>query len=120
MTTIRTEQYKYVNYVLLFSFAMILVYPLFVHITGVDIKSCNLNCPSCGITTDIYNLLTFQTHGQVLNQKSYTFFGLVLSLIVSRLLFSQLLFYDFRKTLFADIIITSTIFILIFFLINKF
>lgn len=113
------NQYRLLNYGLLLAFIGVLFYPLVAQCIGLDAKTCNGHCPSCGMTRDIYNMLTFHSHGQFINPKSFAFFTLILSLIVSRIVISQLIFYNLRKTVIGDIIFSTTIFLTIFFLINK-
>ncbi len=114
-----TKQYRLLNYGLLVTFVSILMYPIIALTFRLNTKTCNGYCPSCGITRDIYNMLTFQTHIKPLNPKSFIFFALILSLIVSRIVIVKLIFYNLRFTAIADIIFTTIIFIAIFLLINK-
>lgn len=117
--TENTKQYRLLNYGLLSMFISILMYPIIALTFRLNIKTCNGYCPSCGMTRDIYNMLTFQTHVKLLNPKSHIFFALILSLIVSRIVIAQLIFYNLRFTAIADILFTTIIFISLFLLINK-
>lgn len=119
MMTENINQYRLLNYGLLVLFICILIYPIISTTIGLDTKTCSGHCPSCGMTRDIYNMLTFQTHEKILNPKSFIFFTLILSLIVSRIVIAQRIFYNLRLTAIADIIFTTIIFISLFLLINK-
>ena len=113
------NQYRLLNYGLLLAFIGVLLYPLVAQTVGLDVRTCNGHCSSCGMTRDIYNIMTFHTHGQLINPKSFAFFTLILSLIVSRIVIAQLIFYNLRNTAIGDIIFSTSIFTTIFFLINK-
>ncbi len=81
------EEYKYLNWTILFVIMGIFVFPLIVTRYDINIKNCtgNIHCVSCGITRDIYQIITLKQKHSLINNHSFCILLILLSNLVFRL-----------------------------------
>lgn len=82
--------YRNLNIGLSIAILSIFIYPITVKLFHINIKQCvnNLNCSTCGITSDFYNIITFKYLNidyKIINNKSQSIFILFLTNLISRL-----------------------------------
>ena len=81
------EEYKYLNWTILFVIMGIFVFPLIVTKYDINIKNCkgNIHCVSCGITRDFYQIITLKQKHSLNNSHSFYILLILLSNLVFRL-----------------------------------
>jgi len=81
------EEYKYLNWTILFVIMGIFVFPLIVTRYDINIKNCtgNIHCVSCGITRDIYQIITLKQKHSLINNHSFCILLILLSNLIFRL-----------------------------------
>ena len=81
------EEYKYLNWSILFVIMGIFVFPLIVTKYDINIKNCkgNIHCVSCGITRDFYQIITLKQKHSLINNHSFCILLILLSNLVFRL-----------------------------------
>jgi hypothetical protein len=81
------EEYKYLNWSILFVIMGIFVFPLIVTKYDINIKNCkgNIHCVSCGITRDFYQIITLKQKHSLINSHSFYIIFILLSNLIFRL-----------------------------------
>ena len=117
---INSYEYAYLNFALLLVFICALLYPVVAIDFGLNVKTCGNAelCPSCGVTRDIFDIFTSQHYLQLHNAHSP---AILMLLIFQILLRVRITFAgESKKMSFVgmDLFLTSTNFIILFYLFN--